>query len=286
MAVDPRIAEFTRELDRLYALTLRIEGKAGQELARLLLAMERDVVAALQAGTAGAWNMARARELFNEINRIAESGLLEQAQWLQGRLPDMIAPAARTYAATAAISGFSAETMLDSWRAWERSDGYMQMLNAGHQRWFNEIVMRNEELRQLLQNEITRGMSLGLDGKTMAKRLIEGADRLSVDMGDPEVWANRIVRTEMTRINNDIATGFAQESGFKLFYNLGVADDRQSEICAEASQQEPMTLEEWVASPWGVPDRHPNCRCELLAWSDEWGLDFEDVKPALEEVGA
>jgi hypothetical protein len=32
-------------------------------------------------------------------------------------------------------------------------------------------------------------------------------------------------------------------------------DDRTTEICREASRQEPMTLEQWSASEWGRPPR-------------------------------
>jgi len=264
-----------------------IEDMAARRLAQLLMDLEREIATALQRGLAGPASAGRMRELINEINGIFESGILQQADWMQREIPRAVQGLFKLEQAQLGATGFSLETIRDSWNAWGQTDKYVELLNEGYRNWWTQVLQRNEAYQSMLQGELTRGMALGLDHRTIANALIDRGRVIGVEMGNPEVWARRLVRTETTRLQNDISVSFSEEMGLTLFWNLGIADERQSDICAEASEQEPMTMDEWAASEWGLPPRHPNCRCDLLAWSNDWGLDYREVnQQPLEEVAA
>lgn len=100
----------------------------------------------------------------------------------------------------------------------------------------------------------------------------------------PMARAIRVMRTEFTRLDNIAGITFAQDAGLSSFINIGVGDERQSEICADASTQDPMTLEEWRASRWGLAPRHPYCRCYMQAVPDAVSRNLDS--PVLGQVGA
>ena len=58
-----------------------------------------------------------------------------------------------------------------------------------------------------------------------------------------------------------------------VYVNEDPMDDRTTEVCADASRQEPMTLAEWSASRWGRPPRlrpFHLCRGVLVGGRKEW----------------
>jgi len=231
---DRKINELINALERAkHRLTL-LEGGAAQRLMSILVDVEAEMIAALQDGLRGSFNLQKASALFNEVTRISENGLFAQQGWLQAEIPQVLRGALAIDQAQLGFVGFSAEDIRASFAAWEESNAYRELMNTGWQRWWNEVVGRNETMLRGLQKELTRGATLGLDGKTMSASLIESAKTMKLEVTNPQVWANRIVRTEMNRMSNDIHMGFAQEIGVDKFYNFGIGDARQSEICAEA----------------------------------------------------
>jgi hypothetical protein len=58
-----------------------------------------------------------------------------------------------------------------------------------------------------------------------------------------------------------------------VYANENPMDDRTTEVCMEASRQEPMALEQWSASRWGRPPRlrpFHLCRSVLVGGRKEW----------------
>ena len=69
--------------------------------------------------------------------------------------------------------------------------------------------------------------------------------------------ANAIARIENAKIMNAVQLALCQRAlGNEAVYtNDNPLDDRTTGICREASEQPPMTLDEWAASKWGRPPR-------------------------------
>ena len=271
-------------IERMKRRLSTIEDESARRLLTILIRTERTIALKLQRGLVSDFDLNKARELVNQISRISETGLFAQSDWLQQTIPDLMIGGLAVNRVMLGIAGFSAEDIVATFRGFEGTDAYTALLNQGYQTWWNEILGRNETYLRTLQSEITRGAALGLDGPSIAENLIEASKKLNLDVADPEVWANRLVRTEGTRLTNDIGVAFNEDVGIERFWNLGVADERQSDICAEASQQEPMTKDEWAASEFGLAPRHPNCRCQLIPWDDSWG-DVKELLTAQQEAG-
>ncbi len=279
-----------RQLERAKRKLMLLQDEQAKALLRIILGIEADIAKATQVGLMGTFDRNRAAQILNELGRISENGLLEQRDWLTQQIPELNKAGFAIIETNLSVSGFAAENIRDTFAAWEKTNDYRQRLQAGYQSWWNEIVARDEQLRRVLQSEFTRGAALGLDGATMEKKLIESTKKLDINVADPERWANRIVRQETNRITNDIHVGFAAEIGIEKFWNFGIPDDRQGPLCAEASQQEPMTLDEWAASKYGLPPRDEdwgNCRCDLMMSIESPDFDLKELQElAYAEVAA
>ncbi len=279
-----------RQLERAKRKLMLLQDEQAKALLRIILGIEADIAKATQAGLMGTFDRNRAAQILNELGRISENGLLEQRDWLTQQIPELNRAGFEIIETNLTAAGFAAENIRDTFAAWEKTNDYRQRLNVGYQTWWNEIVARDEQMRRLLQAEFTHGAGMGLSNEAMAARLIESTKTLDLNITDPERWANRIVRQETTRISNDIHTGFAKEIGIELFWNFGIPDDRQGPDCATASQADPMTLDEWAASEWGLPPRdedYGNCRCQLMMYSEDFGIDVREIQDmAYEETAA
>jgi hypothetical protein len=87
--------------------------------------------------------------------------------------------------------------------------------------------------------------------------------------------ANAIARVESAKVMEAVHEALASAAlGDEAVYmNDNPLDDRTTDICREASEQDPMTLEEWSASPWGRPPRLDPfhlCRSVLIGGRPEW----------------
>lgn len=108
-------------------------------------------------------------------------------------------------------------------------------------------------------------------------------------------FARGFARTIGTDVYNRAAIEAGAEVGFDLLVNIGIPDERQSEICYAASNESPMTAEAW--SRWrrnddpsidgGKPPRHVfNCRCALHPIPREAAnQDWSQPNPARELEG-
>lgn len=90
----------------------------------------------------------------------------------------------------------------------------------------------------------------------------------------PEAFARAFARTSLGELSAAESIAEGHEIGLRWFVNIGVPDDRQSEICADACAQQPKTIEEWrvwrrnpadPSNDGGLPKRHvSNCRDEMV----------------------
>lgn len=140
-----------------------------------------------------------------------------------------------------------------------------------------------------IQAEFSRGVLLGSHSNQIADAITSDLGTLNIaGMQDADVFARGFVRAKYTELNADFAQVLGKEAGLEQYVSIGVPDDRQSEVCFEASNAGPMTLEEWDASEWGRPPRHVfNCRCSLTAIPDVLADDdWSQPNEKFEEVAA
>lgn len=150
---------------------------------------------------------------------------------------------------------------------------------AAHNEWLDKLPGEAFAPVSGLRDILAESVIKGTDSFTAARQFIE-RDPLGKPFSqlpeirqsiDPAFRAARLVRTELGRINNVTSITFSETAGVENFYNLGVGDNRQSEVCRFASRQKPLSVEKWNAlrftdkygRVWivGVGPRHPHCRC-------------------------
>jgi hypothetical protein len=156
------------------------------------------------------------------------------------------------------------------------------LVSEAYNGWISRIGESVFASDRLLRDTIADAISKGDDYRDAAKAFLEKSTISKTVPGslrtdpqilnlpliqqkiDPMIRAIRVMRTEFTRLNNLTSITFAEDFGYDLFINLGIGDDRQSEECAEASLEDPMSLDDWRAG-LGLAPRHPYCRCLLQA---------------------
>ena len=74
--------------------------------------------------------------------------------------------------------------------------------------------------------------------------------------------ADRIVRTELTRIQNQATADTYRQAGIEKYQYLAIEDDRTSEACQELDGKI-FRLDEAVIGE-NFPPIHPNCRCSII----------------------
>lgn len=140
----------------------------------------------------------------------------------------------------------------------------------------DRIWMYQDMLKAELSNLLQIGMIQGRNPRVLARHLEK---RFGVSKADAE----RLMRTELARVQTDAQLRSLKENGFDQyeFIALGSACD----ICKEIDGKH---FDIDKAQPGGnAPPMHPNCRCSVAAWEDdeeyEQWLDFLDKGGTTEE---
>lgn len=148
------------------------------------------------------------------------------------------------------------------------------LITAGHANWYRRLadspLKPASALRDALIDVRVNGGSL----RTAVRQMIAAdpaLDRLPLSQQAISTLARAraVIRTETTRLDNAVSVGFAEAAGVELFANLGVGDDRQSDVCHIACASKPRTIEGWRHFYFrgvyiGPPPRHvANCRDSL-----------------------
>ncbi len=117
--------------------------------------------------------------------------------------------------------------------------------------WSNKAVLQ-ERLEQKLVDCIAGGLSKDKAVNELCNLSIEGNRNA----------ADRIVRTELTRIQNAAAADTYKAAGIEKYEYLAIEDDRTSEECSELNGKI-FRLDDAVVGE-NFPPIHPNCRCSII----------------------
>jgi hypothetical protein len=181
-------------------------------------------------------------------------------------------------------------------KSWETRQWDSIVSNVTNQ--LEEGALRAEgwkEVTQRILRPVSRLTENAADAIMPSGRLRTSWNKYGVEGGinghmHPEAFARGFARTEIGSVVSRESIAESQDIGLEWFANIGIPDDRQSIICAEASAEEPMTLAEW--SKWqrdpsdpsndgGPPKRHVlNCRCDLIGIPEAArGMDWTQSNP-------
>lgn len=113
-----------------------------------------------------------------------------------------------------------------------------------------------ERLEERLVDCVARGLS--------KDKAVNELCNLSIDGNRSS--AERIVRTELTRVQNQAAKDTYKEAGVEYYEYLAVGDDRTSEECMDLNGKI-FRLDDAVVGE-NFPPIHPNCRCTIIPVMD------------------
>lgn len=116
--------------------------------------------------------------------------------------------------------------------------------------WKNKAEMA-DTLEQGLMDAVTRGLS--------KDKIVDSM--LSI-VGNDRYKAERIVRTELTHIQNQACLDTYKKAGVEYYEFLAAMDDRTSEECEELNGER-FRLDE-ACTGVNFPPIHPNCRCTII----------------------
>ena len=174
--------------------------------------------------------------------------------------------------------------------------GVNSALRVGKERIVEIVGTVGKDVQNWFRNEmldaITEGVPLQGPGDSLANRLIQsGRIRPTVIQTKHgrtirrsiTTRANAIARVESSRILGDVHMAYAQDAlgDDAVYTNSNPTDSRTTDVCQRASQQKPMTLAQWAASPFGRAPRFSPfhlCRSHLIGGKREW-FGAEGVEP-------
>jgi len=278
-----RLTDETQRILAQYRRELMAQAdRASVELARMLEKIERQIIRAIEREGATAVTQAQANRIVATINRIALESLEPLGGWFRAEAPKAGLNGLKTQAEFLKRI-YKAESWADVPAGKVRAafQNFEQGLGAGRvlrlsdvdlaMRWAAEWNGNLATISRSLQAEFVRGATLGMSWLDIANQVQTITGDLDIrGRVAPDVFARGFTRAKLTEIATDTSIQVARAAGITQYVNVGVPDDRQSDECAEASRQPPMTLEEWAESEWGIPPRHVfNCRCDLAGVPDD-----------------
>ena len=151
----------------------------------------------------------------------------------------------------------------------------------------------NEFFRREMLDSVAEGIPIQGRGDTLANRLFESGRLRAIPvytkngrtiMRSARTRADAIARVESAKILNATHEDVTKQAlGDEAVYrNSNPRDSRTTDICAQASRQEPMTLLEWSRSRFGRPPRlrpFHLCRSVLIGGMEEWFEDDGNPEP-------
>lgn len=116
--------------------------------------------------------------------------------------------------------------------------------------WTNKAIMQNQ-LEQGLADCVARGLS---KDKVVTE--------LATLCGNDRYKAERLVRTELTYIQNEACANTYEKAGITQYEYLSASDNRVSKICKQTNGKKFYFKEKQVGK--NFPPLHANCRCTIL----------------------
>jgi hypothetical protein len=151
----------------------------------------------------------------------------------------------------------------------------------------------NEFFRREMLDSVAAGIPIQGPGDSLANRLFASGRLKAIPvytkdgrtiMRSARTRANAIARIESAKILNATHEDVTKEAlGDEAVYrNSNPRDSRTTDICRQASRQEPMTLLEWSRTRFGRPPRlrpFHLCRSVLIGGMKEWFEDDGNPEP-------
>jgi hypothetical protein len=256
---------------------------AEDEMARRVLAALVEIDGALlhelmDAG--GVLTEARAAEIVAAMRRVAADELEALIAALPEYTQDVLVGAMRSPESYAKALAASPSKSLPDYRALAATlravhdpDRMRQIIAGPLDSASRLIIERYEAAIGAVGRKMAAAAVQGQHSSDVAAALADEAFTLNVgalgagEIND-EAFARMLSRTVIAESDNAVARAEGESLGLTLWVNIGVPDAAQSEECEAASNAGAMTRAEWAAS-YGEAPRHPNCRCELIAISEE-----------------
>jgi len=279
----------------------RVEDQAVQGIIRTALEATRNVQRLLDRADQGA----SALELLNSIDLLLSEATIRQERILNaganGVLDVSLGMSIDQHTSFGLMTPRRILTLSQQFNAGFRAD----LRSEAYTRWIRRIPAETLAPESALRAALSRAVLEGKGSRVAIQEFMRAStfDKTFQTAGQflrkdvafknlpmieqkvtPLFRATRVIRTELGRLDNVAGITFDQAAGMEKFVNLGVGDERQSDICAEATEADPMTLAEWSASEFGIAPRHPFCRCAMFGVPPEVDSNLSIL--ALGEIGA
>lgn len=124
-------------------------------------------------------------------------------------------------------------------------------------KWSERIWNRQEKLRKLVKNEVTRALIRGENGLTIARKI-----RKYMDASRTE--AERLAITEHARVQTLAQQVIMKDNGFKHFKLM--PESRACDICkgiGKETEKNPVRIADMEIGT-NAPPIHPYCRCAIV----------------------
>jgi len=262
----------------------RLEDSAVAEVVRTATGLTRQVERLLATN-----QTARAEQLLGSIDLLLSEVTIRQERFLLATNDSILDVSLSMKAEGLASFGIVTPRRILALSQQFNADFRPDLRSDAYNRWIRRIPKESLSPESALRDALAEAVSTGKSSKDVVadflarskfdKEFKTAGQFLRSDVAfknlpviqqkiAPLFRALRVMRTEMGRLDNVAGITFDQAAGLDYFINLGIGDDRQSEICADATLQDPMTLAEWGASEWEIAPRHPYCRCAMYGVPD------------------
>ncbi|GHU71446.1 hypothetical protein FACS1894184_18270 [Clostridia bacterium] len=125
---------------------------------------------------------------------------------------------------------------------------------------YSERIWKSmDALQTTLKDVMTDGL---LSGSSLDDMALEISDRMGVALSN----ARRLVRTESTYVNNQVALESYKQAGLDQYEYVTAKDERVCAVCGPLNTQRFKVSEAVIGE--NLPPMHPNCRCSTIAVVD------------------
>ena len=250
------VAQYRRQLDMT-------NGNLERALAQLGSAVDRGIIRELLR-LEGVMDQRKVAEAQTVFRRILDQSNGEFARIARETVPDVMETTLARSAASArlVLGGTQLRRVLTVYEQLEQGMAQGRLLRTAEYElgiWGAEWNDRMMKTFRSVNARVFEAAVRGQSSSNLAKGLAGDLSALNLqDRINPEAFAQSFARTKINELNNVAGVEIAHEAGMDLYVNVGVPDERQSEICYRASQENAHTLEWWEQSEYGRPPRHYN----------------------------
>ena len=128
-----------------------------------------------------------------------------------------------------------------------------------------------EKLTDVFEKGLVQGTSLQKMSKELAEKTLEDT-QLSLFQSTKDLYREqfnnsfRVIRTESTRIHNEVELDAIKDSGLQQYEYIAFLDNRTSEICEELDGKVFKVDEAEIGI--NMPPMHPSCRSTIMPYFD------------------